>query len=739
MALCFTKAPSAAQQTPGAGKFTPSSINKAPSFFVPCYCLRPLQLCSGKAHRPERKLGHTCAPCEPHIRQWAHDTPSMCQGRGTASESCCCISHEGIPDYSTQSSLLHGWYLRRSAAAGLLVGLTCLAVYVGLYTTDTLDRQVRSAILSAALMLLAWPVSILLDATFMHWLPTSFVRNGCCSRHAATWTAIGHGPLAVALWASAAMLTVHFALQPPRPSANLLLLFRGAACVLVLAGLGIVRRAIVRLSLQRVVQGAATEHLETLVYVHSTLTALFMRPGVPGPGGSMSLAEVLDMEASDQLRWAENLQLLVTAPKGMHSASAHRKSLWPLRKDRGLSRSSTSSLLTDGKGDKKHHKKRVILLGSRGQAVRAAKALFHSLYEACLSPAEGPKTAVAEAPTMEQLRPPPPPSSSSVRMRRSGAAHPDVPGTSSMADHADHHTARALELHHLEAILGQQEGGALMSRLDTSGDGSISLAEFSQGIGGMWDSFANAQATLAGRTTVSSAVSILVDAGIILVAIGAGFAVFQLDVSAVLLPLSAVLLAVSFAIGPSVSRLVASLTFVLAVQPFDVGDRVVMERVIDGSRLDVVAVGVMASEFRSVETGVMVTIGNDVLSTMPVQNLTRASSAMVRLPCKVPSTVTGAQIQALKAWLSEYCKEHATEWAQNPLVFVDSLQHGTDGTICLILRMRFLRSPAQSPRLATARTDLWVALSERFRDWGFHFARTPQPIRLKQSTQEEES
>ena len=89
---------------------------------------------------------------------------------------------------------------------------------------------------------------------------------------------------------------------------------------------------------------------------------------------------------------------------------------------------------------------------------------------------------------------------------------------------------------------------------------------------------------------------------------------------------------------------------------------------------------------------------------------------------------TGVQLQALREWLVGYCKDHPAEWAQSPNVFVEGVGAGDDGTISIMLWMRFLRPPSQGLRFAAARTELWMALSDKFKAWDFHFARPTLPI-----------
>ena len=52
-----------------------------------------------------------------------------------------------------------------------------------------------------------------------------------------------------------------------------------------------------------------------------------------------------------------------------------------------------------------------------------------------------------------------------------------------------------------------------------------------------------------------------------------GLSIYQVALDKIFVPLSAILVAVSFAIGSTVQNMLASLIVVVVIQPFDVGDR----------------------------------------------------------------------------------------------------------------------------------------------------------------------
>ena len=651
--------------------------------------------------------------------------------RDTASAGCCSsCTRRAQPNFSSDSALLRGRWTRRSLALAVLSALLLLATFVTLLELDAATARIRAVIFATALIAGSWPVAVLVDTSLLHWSPVAAVRSGCCARHAASWVATGHGPLAVMVWAGACMVIVDLALQSALPEYDFAGIFNTAVYILVLAALIVVRRVVVRLSVQRVARGATMENLETLVHIRDTLGALFLPPQAEAPPPDVTLDDLVDMDLTHQLRWAESAQLVVAAPPGMAKGGGPKRSFWPLHMAPHVTQSTPPTPCEEETHVAAYP---TIHLASRSQAARAAKALFPILFSQVATCTPPPPGAVAPAPDVDGV------DSGATRLRQRGSGDtrsPSPPETRTASVMVEavvmpaRQPGRALGLEHLETVLGHEEAGALLSRLDVSGDSRVSLAEFTEGIAGMWDSFATAQATLAGRTTVSSAVSILVDAALIFVAVVFLFIVYQLDVSAVLLPLSAVLLAVSFAIGPSVSRLVASLTFVLGVRPFDVGERIILQNVLNGGKLDVLAVGVMSCTFKFAETGAHVTIGNDVLSTMPVQNLSRTATTTVLLPCKVPSNITSAQLAALERWLQEHCRQYSVHWGPAPKVYVLGLSHGLDGTVDIMLYLQYQRPPAQSARLAVARSQMWMALSEKFSSWGFVFQRPVQPVAM---------
>src|SRR4051794_35493535 len=69
-------------------------------------------------------------------------------------------------------------------------------------------------------------------------------------------------------------------------------------------------------------------------------------------------------------------------------------------------------------------------------------------------------------------------------------------------------------------------------------------------------------------------------------------AIFDVNFNAVLVPLGTMVIALGFAVGPTIQRLLESLAFVLVIQPYDVGDRVSISGIAGGKTMIVSQVNV---------------------------------------------------------------------------------------------------------------------------------------------------
>lgn len=109
---------------------------------------------------------------------------------------------------------------------------------------------------------------------------------------------------------------------------------------------------------------------------------------------------------------------------------------------------------------------------------------------------------------------------------------------------------------------------------DSSEDGSVSIAEFESGFAKMLSAFAAAKSAAEGHGTVSHAMDRFADFVFGLAAVIVILSFYKVPVSSLFVPVSSVLLSLSFALGTTISNAVTSFVFVVAMRPYDVGDRV---------------------------------------------------------------------------------------------------------------------------------------------------------------------
>ena len=92
------------------------------------------------------------------------------------------------------------------------------------------------------------------------------------------------------------------------------------------------------------------------------------------------------------------------------------------------------------------------------------------------------------------------------------------------------------------------------------------------------------------------------------------------------IPLSTFVMGLGFALGPPAQRCLDSLLFVLVISPFEVGDRVAIDKVNNNGTMTVVQVHILTSEFSDVQ-GKRIIARNCDLTAMSITNLRRSPNA----------------------------------------------------------------------------------------------------------------
>lgn len=182
----------------------------------------------------------------------------------------------------------------------------------------------------------------------------------------------------------------------------------------------------------------------------------------------------------------------------------------------------------------------------------------------------------------------------------------------------------------------------------------------------------------------------------------------------------------AFAIGPTLQRLMDSLTFSLAMQPFEVGDKVCISNVAANAVLTVTAVYFYTTEFVD-SNNKHIVVRNADMQTASITNLRRSGEALANIKIAVDQSVTMAQVNALRSGLNEYVRRKGIAWKPGAKV-----NFGSPGTsdMCELNVYVTHRSCWQEGKLSADQNQLLEWLLEQLQQLQIRYRLPPQSLRV---------
>ena len=135
------------------------------------------------------------------------------------------------------------------------------------------------------------------------------------------------------------------------------------------------------------------------------------------------------------------------------------------------------------------------------------------------------------------------------------------------------------------------------------------------------------------------------------------FIIFGVDTQKVLLTLSSFLLAIAFAIGNSAKALLESIIFIFIRHPFDIGDRIVVDKVI----YTITRVSLLTTEVRRFDNAVIY-FNNADLSSQPILNLRRSPDQFDILNMQISFSTPTKTLRIFEHKLSEFLRRRSTHF-----------------------------------------------------------------------------
>lgn len=289
-----------------------------------------------------------------------------------------------------------------------------------------------------------------------------------------------------------------------------------------------------------------------------------------------------------------------------------------------------------------------------------------------------------------------------------------------------------LSLAHFAAALGVEDASfyeRAFALCDKDGDGKCTLDEFITFFENVYSDLQSLKSSLSGSESSVSALSFLANAVALVATAIAAFVIFEVSLTAVVVPLSTLFVSLSFAVGPSVSNVVGSLIFVFE-RRFDVGDRVTSSIVgPPGEILTVQRIDVLTTSFLTF-TNRHVCVPNFSLASSVIENLTRSPAANVHLALSVSTRTTSKQLEALQSRLRRFTEAESSSFKPGVFFRVRGIEHGN---MLLSVWASSHYSYGQAPECYRGIFSLWLATMESLRAEQIECRIADQAIELRAS------
>ena len=258
--------------------------------------------------------------------------------------------------------------------------------------------------------------------------------------------------------------------------------------------------------------------------------------------------------------------------------------------------------------------------------------------------------------------------------------------------------------------------------LDTDLNGLVGLEEWLGAFRGFHATFESTKKRLASLGAVSNAIIWAVNATFSVLMFLILLAVFGLDATSILVGTGTFVLSVSFAVGPSIQRLLDSLVLVLLLKPYDVGDQVMLSGVAGGAPHTVTSIDVLTTELEHNQSLRRTLVRNADVMSMAVTNLKSSSCAGLCSVFVVDHSATLEQLEELKQRVTKFVATRPLEFRAGVSMTID---HTEANKVMLTFRVLHRNSWQDADKVHASLSLLVLAITESFRELDLVYVTEP--------------
>ncbi|CEO99408.1 hypothetical protein PBRA_001314 [Plasmodiophora brassicae] len=197
--------------------------------------------------------------------------------------------------------------------------------------------------------------------------------------------------------------------------------------------------------------------------------------------------------------------------------------------------------------------------------------------------------------------------------------------------------------------------------------------------------------------------------------------IFGYNASQLVTAMSAMLLALSFALSKTISRLVECISFIFGGKPYQVNDEVV----IDGNWYQVHKIGLLETQFLD-SMNKCTRYSNQVLADLKLVNLSKSGNCATRVVIEIAQDTPVELVERLKASILKYAIRNPSQWKPRVSISLNDLTK-TNG-VDVEIRIDSVFTYSEGGAFCTADTDIKNHIRKQLTKLGVGYHEVSGPV-----------
>lgn len=209
---------------------------------------------------------------------------------------------------------------------------------------------------------------------------------------------------------------------------------------------------------------------------------------------------------------------------------------------------------------------------------------------------------------------------------------------------------------------------------DPQDNSYISEVDFRNAIIQIFNNWKNSDSFMVGYNNLSTILRHLMSAITYSLICIVGLNIFDIPLETVFVPLATIIVTISFAISKVLGDMTASILFVVFMNPYEIGERVTIDTIENGSTMIVTKINILTTTFTIKKSAKLVQIPNHVLYGANICNHHHSKMAVFNLKYTIPTDTPTNKIDLLLDNINEHLKTLPNDWKPEVEIYIDDIK-----------------------------------------------------------------